>query len=165
MPVCLSSSLQGHLQSGERIFLAPSPYKGQHPVYVLTTSSGFGVMSLANNFLHASWSFDCRVKLRNIIRDTILYLLCRNRSENTEKSVHFISNNSVLCKLILQLKALVFTMLSLSYTGKKLLLNTHARKNSNLAIYKYPRSLELTFTLIHIYVLFKGQKHHYHAPP
>lgn len=82
-------------------------------LFIFQLQDQVGVMSLADNLLHASWYFDWRVKLRNIIP-----LPCRNRSENAENAVHFISNNSLLCKLILQLKILVFTMLSHSYAGK-----------------------------------------------
>lgn len=86
-------------------------------------------MSLADNLLHISWSFDSRVKLRNITP-----LPCRNCSENSENPEHFIFNNSVLCKFILQLKSIgVHHALPQLWT-QKLLLKTHAGKTSSLAI-------------------------------
>lgn len=63
-----------------------------------------GVMSLAENILWASWSFDCRVKIKNIIPVT-----CRNSSINRQIQCCFIyiflfifiSNNFLFFKLVI----------------------------------------------------------------
>lgn len=103
-----------------RNLLAPSPDKKQF-LYFTEICSCFnynlrsGVMSLAENLLQVSRSFDCRVKLK-----TIIPLMCRNQSANTKKVVCFISNNTTLFKLVLQLQSIgVHHALPLSLAGRK----------------------------------------------